>query len=151
MIEPLLLVVVSKRWRANIFFFFYFVSLSLFLSQFEYRSIIEVALSLPPSLSLSFLSSRFFPPPFPHSPPFSARRSPSTLRTTLTLRRKSDVNGIKSFERAYARVGWCNRARREYEQGCGGGALVEYGNWNCTLAEARERAAWPRERKRDNV
>lgn len=29
--------------------------------------------------------------------------------------------------------------------------MVEYGNWNCTLAEARERAAWPRERKRDGL
>lgn len=85
--------------------FFFPLPLSLFLSLNS--SIDRSSKSCFLSLSLSLFSpldffSSFFPPPLP---PFPARRPPSTLRTTLTLRRKSDVNGIKSFERAYARVG----------------------------------------------
>lgn len=70
-----------------------------------------------------------------------------------TFWRKSDVNGVKSFERAYARE---RCSQREYEQGCGGGALLEYGNWNCTLARERkeDRIAWTEregEKERETV
>ena len=65
-----------KQTVASEYFFFFFISSPFLSLSFSLNSSIDRSsksrfLSLPLSLSLSFLSSRFFPPPFPHSPPFS--------------------------------------------------------------------------------
>lgn len=65
----------------------------------------------------------------------------------MTLRRKSDVNGIKSFERAYARVGGATGRGGSMNKGVVAGRW-----WNMATGIARwqkrEKEPWPRERKR---